>query len=251
MWRKGPALIEQAVATAEAVLAARYPNAEFALVAGSIVRGEGTALSDIDLVVLFGRLERARRESFLFGGFPVEAFVHDPETLRWFMDQDVERGRPSIISMVAEGRPIGSSLAGAEPLQMEAVGRLERGPPTLTGERLNSLRYEITDLVDDLRGQRTPREVQAIGTALYQKLADLVLLGRGKWTGSAKWIPRLIGELDQPIAQSFDEAFRRLFVEGQGDSIIAFARIELERHGGTLFEGDCREAPASARRGTG
>ncbi|WP_437357872.1 hypothetical protein [Inquilinus limosus] len=242
------ARIEAALATAESVLATRYPDAHFAFVAGSIIRGQDTAHSDIDLVVVYGRVDRARRESFRSGGFPVEAFVHDPGTLRWFMDQDVARGRPSIVTMVAEGRLIGPVTADAEALRSEAGSLLAKGPPPLAAERRDALRYEITDLVDDLRDRRTPQETLAIGAALHQRLADLMLLGRGHWTGSGKWIPRLLAALDEPLARDFDEAFRWLFAESRPDRLIAFAETELGHHGGPLFEGDRREAPAEARR---
>jgi hypothetical protein len=244
----GTAQIEAALATAQAVMTERYPDADFAFVAGSIIRGQGTAHSDIDLVVVYRRIGRARRESFRSGGFPVEAFVHDPATLRWFMDQDVARGRPSIITMVADGRLVGPVTTGAETLRSEALGLLAKGPPPLAAERRDALRYEITDLIDDLRDRRTPQEMLAIGAALHQRLADLTLLGRGHWTGSGKWIPRLLAALDESLSRDFDEAFRRLFAEGRADLLIAFAEAELGRHGGPLFEGDRREAPVDARR---
>ena len=60
----------------------RYPNSDIIFLAGSVARGEGTATSDLDLVVVFQQLPAAYRESFQFEGWPVEAFVHDPETLR-------------------------------------------------------------------------------------------------------------------------------------------------------------------------
>ena len=245
------ARIEAAVAAAESVLAARYPDADFAFAAGSIIRGQGTPHSDIDLVVMYGRIDRARRESFRSGGFPIEAFVHDPETLRWFMDQDVARGRPVILTMVAEGRLIGPVTAGAEASRAEATGLLAKGPPPLSAKRRNALRYEITDLVDDLRDRRPPPEMLAIGAALHQRLADLMLLGRGRWTGSGKWIPRLLAALDESLGRDFDEAFRRLFADGRADLLIALAEAELRRHGGPLFAGDRREAPADARRPSG
>ena len=239
--------IEAAVAAARAVVSTRYTDAKFAFVAGSIVRGEGTTLSDIDLVILYDHIEAARRESFSFGGFPVEAFVHDPETLRWFMNQDVECGRPSMVNMVAEGRIVGPNSGDAEALQMEAAARLANGPPRLSAERLDALRYAITDAIDDLRGERTDPEVLAIGTGLYQSVADLVLLGRGRWTGSGKWIPRLLAELNDGVARRFDDAFHRLFVDGRADALIAFIDDELAGHGGRLFDGYRREAPASSR----
>jgi hypothetical protein len=62
------------------------------------------------------------------------------------MDQDVARGRPSIITMVADGRLVGPVTTGAETLRSEALGLLAKGPPPLAAERRDALRYEITDL---------------------------------------------------------------------------------------------------------
>ncbi|SDI40736.1 hypothetical protein SAMN05216588_11665 [Pseudomonas flavescens] len=80
-----------ALVIANQLLRTRYAGASFAYVAGSIMRGQGTYLSDIDLVVIYDCLEAARRESFMADGVPVEAFVHDRQTLGWFIDADVGR----------------------------------------------------------------------------------------------------------------------------------------------------------------
>ena len=72
--------------------------------AGSIVRGESTPFSDLDLVVIFDKLPAAYRESFYFQGFPIEAFVHDPETLNYFLYEiDRPSGIPSLAQMIVEG----------------------------------------------------------------------------------------------------------------------------------------------------
>ncbi|HEY0802233.1 MAG TPA: nucleotidyltransferase domain-containing protein [Steroidobacteraceae bacterium] len=241
-------LAERAAEAAARVLALRYPEATAAFVAGSIMRGEGTEFSDIDCVVLFDRLANARRESFAFEGFPVEAFVHDPQTLRWFMDDDAASGRPCIVHMVAEGRLIGPRVADAMRLKSEAVARLAEGPKRLEGEQLDALRYAISDLLDDLRGTRSAAEMRAIGAQLQKAAADLILLGRGRWTGSAKWIPRLIKAVDADLAQRFDAAFCKLWIDAQGNEVIALLEKELDRHGGPLFDGYCRDAPAQNRR---
>ena len=54
-----------------------FPSASAFLLAGSVVRGEATASSALDLVVVFQRVERAKRQSFAFANWPVEAFIHD------------------------------------------------------------------------------------------------------------------------------------------------------------------------------
>ena len=41
---------------------AKYPRAKVIFLAGSVMRGEGTEFSDLDLVVVFDELENAWRE---------------------------------------------------------------------------------------------------------------------------------------------------------------------------------------------
>jgi predicted nucleotidyltransferase len=237
----------EALAIAEAVFRTRYEGAAFAYAAGSIMRGEGTHLSDLDLVVVYDHLEAAWRESFIAGMVPVEAFVHDRETLAWFINGDVVRGRPIILSMIAEGTVIGPAQVQAEAVRMEVSNRLAEGPLPLSLTDLNALRYEITDAVDDLRGDRTTGETMAIGALLHPKLVELALRGRGRWNGAGKWVPRLLGEVDAELPGRFDTAFRTLFSNGDVGPVIALAEAELAPHGGCLFDGDYRIAPGSWR----
>jgi len=237
----------EALAIAEAVFTSRYEGAAFAYAAGSIIRGEGTYLSDLDLVVVYDHLEAARRESFIAGKVPVEAFVHDRRTLAWFVNEDVARGQPSILNMIAEGIVIGPAQDQAEALRMDVSGRLAKGPFPLSLTALNALRYEITDAVDDLRGDRTTGENMAIGALLHPKLVELSLRGRGRWNGAGKWAPRLLGEIDAELPVRFETAFRALFSNGDAGPVIALAEAELAPHGGRLFDGDCRVAPGSWR----
>ncbi|MBB2175031.1 nucleotidyltransferase domain-containing protein [Gluconacetobacter johannae] len=250
--RKGPARDVtiptpiEALTVAKAVVATRYADAAFAFAAGSIMRGDGTYLSDIDLVVIHDRLETARRESFTADGFPIEAFVHDPETLAWFVDADVARGRPSILNMIAEGKIIGDADR-ARALQRDMARRLADGPPPLAPGERDALRYDITDAIDDLRGERRPGEILAIGATLYPRLVELSLRGRGRWNGAGKWAPRLLAAVDADLAVRYEHAFRILFVSGKCEDVIALAEREMQPHGGPLFDGDCRPAPSSWR----
>ncbi|NJM54129.1 MAG: nucleotidyltransferase domain-containing protein [Blastocatellia bacterium] len=52
------------------ILQTKYSSAEFVFLAGSIIRGEGTKYSDLDIVVIFENLPNAYRESFYFQDFP-------------------------------------------------------------------------------------------------------------------------------------------------------------------------------------
>jgi len=239
-------IASRALAAAEAALASRFAGAACAFVAGSIMRGEGTRGSDIDLVVLFPQLERAWRESFIAEEFPVEAFVHDPETLAYYLEQDIESGRPVMLDMVSSGVVIGPQRMLAEPIRAATARTLAEGPRPLAGPAYDTMRYMISDLIDDLRGQRPPAEMAAIAAQLHPRLIDLMLLGRGMWTGTGKWAPRLLRRFDSQLADRFDEAFRAA-ISGDAAALMALAETELGRHGGHFFDGYTQKAPLDAR----
>lgn len=240
------ALADRALATAQKSLAVRFAGAAFAFVGGSIMRGQGTVASDIDMIVVFPRLERAWRESFVEDEFPVEVFVHDPQTLAYFLDEGLQNGFPVMINMVASGRIIGSDIDLAQAMQAKAAEIIARGPRPLIGPDYDALRYRVSDLADDLRGDRPPAEIRAIAAHLYQQLADLMLLGRGAWTGRGKWAPRLLLGLDRTLAERFDDAFRRA-AGGDCAPLLALAEAELALHGGHYFAGYKQEASLAAR----
>jgi hypothetical protein len=240
-------LAERALAVARRCVASRFAEAAFVYVAGSLMRGDGTAFSDIDLVVVFPSLERAWRESFTEDGFPVEAFVHDEQTLAHYLHADAESGCPVMVTMVATGSIVGLDFDSARIVQARAASMLAAGPKPLAGASYDMLRYHVTDLADDLRGSRPPEEVAAIAAQLYQKLADLILLGRGAWAGRGKWAPRLMRALDAQLAAEFEGAFR-LAAGGDAARLLALADRELALHGGRYFEGFRQEAPLEARR---
>jgi predicted nucleotidyltransferase len=235
---------ERALQIAEEALVGRFPAADAAFAAGSMVRGEGTAFSDIDLVVLHRQVDRAWRESFLVAGTPVEAFVHDGATLEWFLNKETNAGRAALLGMLVEGRIIGPRQADAAQWKQRAVARLAAGPPALSQERIDDLRYAVTDKIDDLRGVRPAPELMAVGVALYDPLAELVLRTRGSWWGRAKWIPRLLMRVDPELARRFTAAFEALFKHGDPKPLIVLAERELSPLGGLLFDGFRRDAPA-------
>lgn len=88
---------------AQEIVKEHFPNCMAAILAGSIVRGEGTPTSDLDLVVIDPAVPDAYRYSFYYNGRPVELFVHNLTSYKKFFDADCERGRPSLPQMVAEG----------------------------------------------------------------------------------------------------------------------------------------------------
>lgn len=239
--------IEAALKVAQKCLTTRFSGASHLFVAGSIMRGEGNEFSDIDLVVVFPELARAWRESFIMDGFPLEAFVHDAETLAYFIEQDIESGAPIVVHMMANGVIVGEALEPANNMQQHARRLLEKGPSPLSGEMYDTMRYFLSDLADDLRAERPANEVAALAALAYPRLIDLMLLGRHQWTGKGKWGPRLLHRFDPGLADIAAMAFADA-VQGNKDALLSLTDQELANHGGAYFHGYRVDAPLDARR---
>lgn len=239
--------IEAALEVARKCFSTRFSGASHLFVAGSIMRGEGNEFSDIDLVVVFPKLPRAWRESFIMDSFPIEAFVHDAETLAYFIQQDIRSGTPIIVHMVANGVIVGDDLERARAMQQQARSALENGPSPLGGEPYDTMRYFLSDLAEDLRAERPTNEVAAVSALAYPRLIDLILLGRRQWTGKGKWGPRLLRRFDPGLAEIASSAFADA-VRGNKAALLSLIDQELARHGGSYFDGYRVDAPLDARR---
>jgi len=239
----------QIIAVANSIHADRYKNAVAIFAAGSIVRGEGTPFSDLDLVVVYTQLPYAYRESFKYGGYPVEAFVHDRATLEYFfLEVDRPSGIPALAQMVVEGIEIPGSSELSRTLKRRAAAVIEAGPPALDTESERRMRYVVSDLLDDLRAPKSRDELIGTGARLYEQLADYHLRRRGLWSAKGKAIPRVLRQTDAALCTVYCYAFEELFGRGNPQMVIRLAEDLLSDSGGPLFEGFRAEAPPAWRR---
>jgi predicted nucleotidyltransferase len=226
----------------------RYPDTTVVFAAGSIFRGEDTPHSDLDLVVIHHQLPHAYRESFRFRDLPVEAFVHDPETLKYFFfEVDRPSGVPSLAQMVLEGIEIPNPSDLSRSLKAMAASMIDAGPSAWTSEEERIMRYRITDAVDDLRQPRSREELTATGTGLYKLLAVYYCRSNGRWSAAGKSIPRLLRKIDSEFHAQFSHAFSELFEHADQSAVIALAGDVLRPNGGWLFEGHRSDAPEKWR----
>ncbi len=239
---------ERAKAISKKIIETKFPGCQIAFCAGSIIRGEGTATSDVDLVVVFPQLEKAWRESFLFEGFPVEAFVHDPSTLNYFFQEsDAKTGVPSLPQMVLEGAVVYGNSKQAEALKLIAQRLIDAGPAVLTPEDIRNRIYGITDLVDDLKAPKSRAEAVGIGVRLYDALGDFILRSNRHWSGNGKQLSRALHRYMPESHATFVDAFEALFAKNDSQPVIRLAEKAAAPFGGLLFDGYRREAPSSWR----
>jgi hypothetical protein len=239
---------EKALAVADALFSSRYAGASFCIAAGSIIRGNGLPWSDLDLVVIFDSLEAAWRESFWSDGVPVEAFVHDVETIQAFLDDDFAAAHVAMIDMVATGVTIPTESDRSFALKNYAQRLLDNGPEMLNEATIDALRYSISDLVDDLRADRPIHEERSILYALYQKMGELRLRRSARFSASGKHLARSLRECDLGFAERLEGVMAQAHVHGASpDDVNELLRL-LEQLGGYLFDGYHRPAPRDKRK---
>jgi predicted nucleotidyltransferase len=242
--------LDELLETGRCIRDERYPDATMVFLAGSFVRGEETAHSDLDLVVIYPNIPCAYRESFRFQRYPVEAFIHDPETLNYFfLEVDRPLGVPALPQMVVEGLEIPGSTEASRALKELAASVIAMGPPSLSQQDRDRLRYGISDLVDDLRDPRSREELIGTGSQLFEALADYHLRTHGCWSAKGKSIPRALKRTDADLCVRYGRSFEDLFSRGDARQVIALAEELLGPHGGLLFDGYKSDAPREWRKG--
>ncbi|HET7616389.1 MAG TPA: nucleotidyltransferase domain-containing protein [Bacillales bacterium] len=222
--------------SAKAFVSERFPDCRTAILGGSIVRGEGTAKSDLDIVVIDEAVESAYRESFHVSDWPVELFVHNLTSYKAFFKSDAERGRPSLPNMFAEGVVLQDDGL-AHVVKQEAQTLLDKGPERWTPSEIRAKRYAISELLEDLEGSDDDDEDLFIVSALAEHLHEFVLRTNGCWIGEAKWIVRALRRYDEAFARKFSSVFKDFYRSGNKEEVIVFADEILKTFGSRLFDG--------------
>jgi len=238
---------EIAISNAEALFSSRYKGSEFCVASGSIIQGYGTAHSDLDLVVIFQKIETAFRESFLFNGLPVEAFVHDYETIQAFMDGDYEEGHASMQHIIATGKIIPHETEAAIKLRRYAKKIVSSGLKEPKPETIDILRYAVTDLIDDLKGKRPLSKQRSILYSIYQKIGELRLRVGGQFLGSGKHLARNLKHCDPLFFDQLESIMLNAHADGVTPKDIILLQSLLQPLGGRLFDGYKQDAPSNKR----
>ena len=213
------------------------------LLAGSVIRGERTKTSDLDIVVIYDSLPNAHRDSYFYADWPIEAFVHDPETLEYFIRKlDAPSGIPSLAAMVSEGIEWPSPTSLSHRLKRLANNALQEGPALWSANDLNNSRYAISDLIEDLKDSRTSGEIHAIASQLYDAISNHYFRSNGLWSAKGKIIPRRLRKTGEAFVFKFEQAFDSVFAHEDASKLVALAADLLSVHGGFLFEGQRLEA---------
>lgn len=213
-----------------------FPQCQGAILAGSVVRGEATDTSDLDIVIFDNKISSSYRESLIQFGWPIEVFVHNLTSYQSYFDSDVERARPSLPRMVAEGIIL-KDEGIVESIKIEAKKLLDKGPAEWSEETINFKRYFLTDTLDDFIGCTNRAEELFTANHLAELASEFVLRTNRQWIGSSKWIVRALKQYDLKFANRFIDAFDGFYRTGEKENVIKIVEEILAPFGGTLFEG--------------
>lgn len=221
-----------------------YPGALGAFVYGSVIYGDPTETSDIDIAVLFDdSFEDVHRNSVTMDDWPIEFFVHNPRAQDYFFDKDRRRGMCVMPTIVARGTVIPAPREELLLQQDKARAIIDAGPPALTEEDMALRRYTISDVIDDIRGARERATRIAMAALLYDPLGDFHLRANGRWSGFGKALLRCLHAEDEALAGRYEAAFDAAFRLDETEPLIALAEEVLEPFGGFLREGYRSAAP--------
>ncbi|MDX3354274.1 nucleotidyltransferase domain-containing protein [Streptomyces sp. ME01-24h] len=229
--------MDDPLGAARTLLAERFPDALAGFLGGSTARGEGTATSDLDVVVVLDPPAACHAQSLTWGPWPVELFVHTPESAAAFMGWDRDRGTGTMAFMCARGVVLLDRDGTAARLRDAAESVLASGPPAVPDAVRDHHRYSVTDLRDDLLGARDEDELLAVAATLLDGAAELLLGTRGHWRGGGKWLPRRLREADPELAGLLLGGYRELVRGGPREPFAAAVDAVLHACGGPLWAG--------------
>ncbi|MCH5586362.1 nucleotidyltransferase domain-containing protein [Shimazuella sp. AN120528] len=225
-----------AMEAAKKFISENYPDCRVAILAGSVVRGEETDQSDLDIVIIDDSIISPYRESVIAYQWMIETFVNTSESYRDFFEKDSKRGRPSLPQMCVEGI-VFQDDGLAKRIKVEAEKLLMQGPEPWTRKDIDVKRYMITDLLFDLEGSTNEKEDLFIVSSLSIEVHEFILRTNRQWVGNSKWIVRALRNYSPELCEEFVKVYASFYKNGDKQSFIEFVDRMLKPYGGRLFQG--------------
>ncbi len=222
---------------ASAFVAAHFPDALAALLAGSVARGETTPRSDLDILIIAPGHIKPYREAFREYGWFIEAFVETRQSCEEKIKRPQTNSNPSFLTVCDEGIILKDSEDFARNLKATASILLRKGPDPLTPLDISKYRYFITDLLDKFIDASEQAVASFLVYDLLAKASELTLAYHRVWIAERKWLYRWLCRFDQEVAERFVNALKSFHRTGQIDEVVSYVEDALGLVGGRLYEG--------------
>jgi hypothetical protein len=223
----------------------KYPRAKAVFWSGSVYNNQATQASDLDIVIIFESLEHAYREAFIYDGWPIDAFIHDLDTLRYFCEElEAHDGRPALINMLLNGKTILDNRAMIESSKKIAQQAKDMGPAKWTQFQIDKERFLITDILDDILYPKNTMEQMASAIYLFEPLIQFYFRANHQWAASGKSLLRLLRSENPGLFLDITQCFENLFKAGNTSGVKKVVHTILEPFGGFLWDGFRADAPS-------
>lgn len=226
----------------------RYPDAKAVFWAGSVSQNQGTDSSDLDLVIVYKSLPNAYREAFIYDDWPIDVFIHDLDTLRYFCcTLEASDGKPALVNMILHGHEILAPNELSTQAKAIADKALAKGPDEWSQAQIDKERFLITDILDDIKFPKNREEQLISAVHLFEPLIQFYFRASKKWAASGKSLMRLFKKEDSDLASEFNQSFESLFQTGDTSGIEKVVQKILTPYGGFLWDGFRSNAPSEWR----
>ncbi|PPE03412.1 GNAT family N-acetyltransferase [Holospora curviuscula] len=230
--------------TIQKLIKERYEDAQAVFWAGSVSVNHGTSASDLYLVIVFEEVAHAYREAFIYDGWPIDAFIHDLDTLKYFCRRlEASDGKPALINMILHGQEILAQNSVSMEAKVIAAEALANGPNPWNPAQIDKERFLITDILDDIKSPKNKEEQIISVVHLFEPLLQFYFRAARKWTASGKSLIRLFKQENPELAEEWTTAFESLVKTGDSKAVETVVTKILEPYGGYLWDGFRSDAP--------
>jgi GNAT superfamily N-acetyltransferase len=226
----------------------RYFDAKAVFWSGSVSKNEGTESSDLDLIIVFEKLPNAYRETFVYDRWPIDVFVHDKETLRYFFMESKEgNGISGLLHMILNSKEVTEPTDFSKDIKFMAQTILQAGPKPWDKNEIDKERFLITDVLGDIISPVNKAEQIASVAWLYEALAQFYFRAQKKWCASGKSCIRYLQKENKQLAEDYSQSFEKVFQSGDATDLKALIIKILTPYGGLLWDGFESKAPKESR----
>ena len=201
-WPDLPSKYDQALRQAVLFILGYVPDVRAILVSGTIIRGNPSPSSDLDIYVLRQKSVRQRLQRW-FNGVPAEIFINPVKKVFDYLEDERKRARPCTAHMLHTGFTILSLDDSLEELKQKASVELSRSPDP-SPQQLTMTRYMAATRYEDATdvAQSQPETANMIlGQAVYAML-HYAFLKANRYIPRDKDLLTMLDNLDAHLARN-------------------------------------------------
>jgi GNAT superfamily N-acetyltransferase len=206
------------------------------LASGTILRGNPSLSSDLDIYVIVRRPQRQRLQRF-FNGVACEIFSNPPAQIRKYFSDEQSEGTPITAHMLATGFPLLELDPTVSELRQQAAVLLA-SPPTIDPHALFYRRYGLATQLEDGRdvAGSDPLAAGLFLNRAVDGMLEYAFLTHGRHIPRTKDMATALQALDPRLAQ-LAQAYTVAVDASQRLAIAeALADVTIQAHG--FFEWD-------------